>query len=152
MFFIGPEGVGDRGWVLIDAGLSGYAESIAAAAAARFGANARPAAIILTHGHFDHVGTLRTLAERLDAPVYDHDMELPYLTGRSPYPPPDPTVGGGIMASLSWTFPSGPVDVGERVRPLPADFSVPGLSGWGGSTLRVTRRVTSRSSAKATGR
>ncbi|AMV37451.1 MBL fold metallo-hydrolase [Planctomyces sp. SH-PL62] len=128
VFFAGE--AGDRNWVLIDAGLAGWADSIADAAADRFGEGARPSAIILTHGHFDHVGALRTLAERWDAPVYAHPLELPYLTGRSSYPPPDPTVGGGAMATLSWLYPRGPIDLGGRVRPLPADGSVPGLPRW----------------------
>ena len=128
--FIGAGDAGDRGWVLVDAGLPGSAERIAAAAARRYGAGARPAAIVLTHGHFDHVGALRTLAERWDAPVWAHPLELPYLTGRSAYPPPDPSVGGGAMARLSLLYPRGPIDLGDRVRALPEDASVPGLSGW----------------------
>ncbi|RYY12744.1 MAG: MBL fold metallo-hydrolase, partial [Cytophagaceae bacterium] len=57
-------------------------------------------------------------------------LELPYLTGRSSYPPPDPTVGGGLVAYLSFAYPKHPYDVGARVHPLPADGSVPGLPGW----------------------
>lgn len=130
LFFFGPPGVGDREWILIDAGLPGTAGMIARAAEKRFGAGARPAAIVLTHGHFDHVGALRELAERWDAPVYAHPLEMPYLTGRSPYPPPDPTVGGGALAALSWTYPRGPIDLGARARPLPEDGSLPGMPGW----------------------
>ena len=33
-------------------------------------------AILLTHGHFDHVGGVRFLAERGDAPIYIHSAEL----------------------------------------------------------------------------
>jgi len=33
-------------------------------------------AILLTHGHFDHVGGVRFLAERLDCPIYIHAAEL----------------------------------------------------------------------------
>src|SRR5687768_1130834 len=78
VYLYGEPTAGDRGWVLIDAGLQGTAGLIAEAAANRFGTGARPSAIVLTHGHFDHVGALRTLAERWDAPVYAHRLELPF--------------------------------------------------------------------------
>ncbi|HEV2146105.1 MAG TPA: MBL fold metallo-hydrolase [Longimicrobiaceae bacterium] len=130
VLFFGVPGAGDRGWVLVDTGIPGSAHRIAEAAAERFGRGARPAAIVLTHGHFDHVGAVRELAETWDVPVYAHELELPYLTGRSSYPPPDPTVGGGAMAALSFAYPRGPIDLGARVRPLPDDGSVPGMPGW----------------------
>ena len=129
LYFVGAPGAGDGAWVLVDAGLYGTAGRIARAAEARFGPGARPSAIVLTHGHFDHIGALQTLAARWDVPVYAHRLELPYLTGRSAYPPPDPTVGGG-MARLSPLYPKGPIDLGDRVRPLPDDGGVPGLPGW----------------------
>ncbi len=133
--FLGHPDAGDRGWVLVDAGLPGFAGAITRAAEARFGGS-RPAAIVLTHGHFDHVGALRDLAEQWDVPVYAHHLELPYLTGRSAYPPPDPTVGGGALAFSSPLFPPGPFDFGGRVRALAAgdggDASgpVPNAAGW----------------------
>lgn len=132
VYFYGAPDAGDRAWVLIDAGLPGpgSAQRIIAAAAERYGEDARPAAIVLTHGHPDHVGTLRTLADRWDAPVYAHEQELPYLTGRRSYPPPDPAAGGGAMSLLSPLFPRGPFNFEDRVRALPADGSVPGMQGW----------------------
>lgn len=123
--------IGDRsGWILLDAALAGYAGAIRQAAAERFGADSRPEAIVLSHGHFDHVGSLETLLETWDVPVYVHRLEMPYLTGRSPYPPPDPLVGGGSMALLSRLYPRGPIDLGARVRELPADGSVPSAREW----------------------
>ena len=56
-------------------------------------------------------------------------LEMPYLTGRSDYPPFDPTVGGAL-AFLARAFPHGGYDFGGRVQPLPEDGSVPGMPGW----------------------
>lgn len=123
--------VGDAArWVLVDAALQGYARAIRQAAEDRFGAGARPAAIVLTHGHFDHVGALRELLRDWDVPVFAHKLEMPYLTGRSPYPPPDPLVGRGAMALLSRAYPRGPIDLGPRVHELPSDGSVPDAPEW----------------------
>lgn len=130
VIFLGLPGAGDRGWVLIDAGLPGTAAMIRSAAEARFGENARPAAIIMTHGHFDHVGALKQLAEEWDAPVHAHPHELPYLNGTAAYLPGDPGVGGGLMARLARLYPTKPVDLGARLAPLPEDGTVPGASGW----------------------
>ncbi len=124
--------VGEPGgpWALVDAGLPGRAAQIQAAAEKRFGAKARPEAIVLTHGHFDHAGSARELADFWDVPIYAHLLDMPFLTGKSLFPPPDPTVGGA-MAFMSRFFPPNGMDLGGRVRVLPPDGSVPGLlPGW----------------------
>jgi glyoxylase-like metal-dependent hydrolase (beta-lactamase superfamily II) len=118
------------GWVLIDAGLPGSGNRIKRAAEKLYGKGTKPKAIILTHGHFDHVGALRNLLEEWDVPVYAHLLELPYLTGRSAYPPPDPTVGGGAMAFMSRIYPNKPIDIRRNVNELPSDGTVPHLPGW----------------------
>jgi glyoxylase-like metal-dependent hydrolase (beta-lactamase superfamily II) len=119
----------EQGWVLLDAGTQGYARKIREAAEGRFGPGSRPKAIILSHGHFDHAGSARDLAERWDVSVYAHPMEAPYLTGRSAYPPPDPTVGG-CMGLVSRWFPSTTTNIGVRLEDLPPGGLVPGLPGW----------------------
>src|SRR3954466_6081198 len=126
----GRPGAPSGSWVLIDAGLPGSAGRIMHAAEEWIGPWARPAAIVLTHGHFDHVGSLQMLLEQWDVPGYAHPLEPPYLTGRSAYPPPDPTVGGGTMAMLSRFYPRGPINLGLRLRAFADDGSVPGMPGW----------------------
>ncbi len=116
------------GWVLVDAGFPGCTHTIRREAERLF--DRPPTAILLTHGHFDHVGGLPALAEAWNVPVYAHRLELPYLTGRSSYPPPDPTVGGGGQSWMSPLFPRGPIDLGARARALPDGGAVPDLPGW----------------------
>jgi glyoxylase-like metal-dependent hydrolase (beta-lactamase superfamily II) len=123
-------GRGATSWALVDAGLAMGAARILGVAADRFGVDSRPAGIVLTHGHFDHVGALEGLLGVWDVPVYAHTAELPFLTGQADYPPPDPTVGGGWLARLSPLFPERGIDLGERARPLPANGDVPGMPGW----------------------
>ena len=67
--FWGPPRAGDREWVLIDTGLIGTKGFIRNAAAERFGRDSRPAAIVMTHGHFDHVGALEDLAKEWDVQI-----------------------------------------------------------------------------------
>jgi glyoxylase-like metal-dependent hydrolase (beta-lactamase superfamily II) len=117
-------------WVLVDAGMPNAAERIIRASDQRFGKENRPKAIILTHGHFDHVGAIVELIARWEVPVYAHELELPYLTGQADYPPGDPTVGGGLVSKISPLFPNHRINLGHWVRKLPADGSVPGMLGW----------------------
>ena len=56
-------------FVLIDAGMPKSADEIISVTEERFGTNSRPKAIILTHGHFDHVGAVIELIKHWDVPV-----------------------------------------------------------------------------------
>src|SRR4051812_48533359 len=112
-------------WVLVDAGIPGTARLIERAAARRFGAGHAPSAIVLTHGHFDHAGALEGLLEQWDAPVYAHPFERPYLEGRAAYPPPDPSVGGGLISSLSRFFPRKPIDIRSSLQDIQPSGELP---------------------------
>jgi glyoxylase-like metal-dependent hydrolase (beta-lactamase superfamily II) len=122
--------VGDpdtQDYVLIDAGMPDSADQIISITADRFGTKSRPKAIILTHGHFDHVGALIELVKHWDVPVYAHKLEMPYLTGEKSYPEPDSTVEGGLMAKMAPFFPHEPINLGDYIKTLPEDGTVPHL-------------------------
>ena len=118
-----------EGWVLVDAGLHGWTDRIQQWAARQMG-DAPPSAIVLTHGHFDHVGSLTELAARWNVPVYAHREELPYIRGERAYPPPDPSVGGGLMASISGLYPSSQDPFPGDLRALSDDGTVPFARSW----------------------
>ncbi|KAB7704388.1 MBL fold metallo-hydrolase [Bacillus aerolatus] len=112
-------------FVLVDTGMPDSANEIISVTEERFGANSRPKAIILTHGHFDHVGAIIDLVKHWEVPVYAHELEMPFLTGQRSYPEPDPTVEGGMISKMSPMFPNEPIDLGNNVEKLPSDGTVP---------------------------
>jgi glyoxylase-like metal-dependent hydrolase (beta-lactamase superfamily II) len=128
LYFVGEPEASDRGWVMIDAGMPLSTQKIMHAVRARFG-EARPAAILLTHGHFDHIGALGELAKLWDVPIYCHSAEAPFLNGRLAYPPADASLPGW-MAFSARLFPRGPKDFSGRLEILPNDGSVPFLADW----------------------
>ena len=130
VYFISQNHDGETVWYLVDAGLGDCADRIKKAAELTFRRESAPAGILLTHGHFDHIGALNQLAQHWDVPVYAHPLEIPYLTGQSAYPPPDPTVGGGSLAAVAALYPKKPITLDRPPRPYPADGRIPDLDGW----------------------
>jgi len=120
----------DGNWVLVDTGLRWSASKIKKMARQIFGDGTKPSAIILTHGHFDHVGALYELAVEWNIPVFAHYLEIPYITGKSSYPPTDPTVGGGLISYMSWMYPTHPINIHNYANALPENGRVPGLPEW----------------------
>ncbi len=116
-------------FVLVDTGMPYSATRIKYAVENRYGAGAKPTAIVLTHGHFDHAGSALALAEEWQVPVYAHRLEMPYLTGKSDYPPQDPTVGGAI-AQMSRLFPHSGYDLKTHIFALPENGEIMELRGW----------------------
>jgi glyoxylase-like metal-dependent hydrolase (beta-lactamase superfamily II) len=126
VYFVGEPG---KTWVLVDTGMRGSAGRIRAAAESIYGLTARPAAILLTHGHADHAGSAAELAGYWKVAIYAHPLEMPYLTGRSQYPPPDPTVGG-FLAMIGRFVTPRTCNLGDRVRELDHSLYALGLDGW----------------------
>lgn len=126
VFCRAPEG----SWVLVDTGVAGSKSAIMTAAKRFLGSDTKPSAIVLTHGHFDHVGSLETLAQAWDIPIFAHPLEHPYLNGSAAYPEGDPTVGGGLMASLSRFYPTKPVNVSPWLQELDPDGTIPAMPEW----------------------
>ena len=126
IFFVGTK----EKWFLVDAGLPGFSGRLIKTAEALFGIDNPPEFIFLTHGHFDHVGALELLLQKWDVPIYTHLLELPYLSGKSAYPPPDPAIGGGAMSYMSWLFPNRPYDFKDKIIPVEESFTLPGFSEW----------------------
>lgn len=117
-------------WVLVDAGMPKSGSEIINVAEERYGKNSPPSAIILTHGHFDHVGSIVDLMAHWNVPVYAHSLEFPFLTGQQSYPEPDVTVQGGTLAKISSIYPNEPINIQEVLHELPAQGAVPFLEDW----------------------
>jgi hypothetical protein len=54
----------------------------------------------------------------------------PTSTARARLPAADPSIADWLMSLLSPLYPRGPIGLGSRLRPLPADGSVPDMAGW----------------------
>ncbi len=129
VIFYGSPETGD--WVLIDAGMPKSGSELLSVAEDRFGKGSKPRAIILTHGHFDHVGSIVHLLDTWgNIPVYAHPLEMPFLTGAESYPEPDPSVDGGMLAKISKLYPIEPINITPVLLPLPGDGHVPYMADW----------------------
>jgi glyoxylase-like metal-dependent hydrolase (beta-lactamase superfamily II) len=126
VYLVGRRG---GGWTLVDASVAGDARLIREAAESLYGPGNSPTAIVLTHGHPDHAGSALELSNLWGAPILAHPLELPYLTGKSQYPPVDPTVGG-FTAMLRRIVRHQPVHLGDRVHALDAPQVERAMPGW----------------------
>lgn len=123
--------IGDSSnWVIVDTGLENSADYIIETVKQHFGENNIPQSIILTHGHFDHIGSIIKLLKMWDVPIYIHELELPYITGQKDYPLPDPSTDEGLVSKMSPTFPHTSIDINNKVKPLPNDGSIPNMKDW----------------------
>ena len=116
-------------WLLIDTGLENSEHFIKEAAEVNFGENP-PDAILLTHGHFDHVGSLKALTRYWNVSAYIHPEELAFITGQKDYPVPDDNASDGFVAKMSESFPHSSIDIGHFAAVLPENGVVPFAGEW----------------------
>ncbi len=125
-------------WALIDAGWAKDGPSIKRAAESVFGADTRPASILLTHCHPDHAGSALHLARIWGCPVYVHPDELPLANGDfaaiTRYAGPlDHWVVLPLMRAMGRRRRDAMLarsSLGDVSRPLEPGAGVPGLPDW----------------------
>lgn len=141
-------------WTLIDAGWAKDGPAIRTAAEAAFGADTRPASILLTHAHPDHSGSALELARAWDCVVYLHPAELPLATGdfaaiKAYAGPLDAWLIVPLMRGMGRRRREAMLarsSLRDVARSLAPGAGVPGLVQAGSaSPRRATRRATSRS-------
>ncbi len=85
-----------EGPLLVDSGMPGESRKLL-----NYLGGVKPAALLLTHHHLDHVGGARMLWERFRLPIYAHPLDIPFISGeqRRPPFPPVPWLGDWIANS-----------------------------------------------------
>ena len=119
-------------WVLIDTAWAGSHDSIIAAADSLYGSGTRPTAILITHMHPDHTGSVRELVKRWDVPVYAHPAEVPQAQQKPVEEHTNP-LDRHVLSPLMKVLPPDVMpqpDLTDVVRPLEPINRVPGLSEW----------------------
>lgn len=93
-------------WTMVDSGMAGDAEQIVAQLDKAGYDLANLQAIVLTHAHSDHTGTVAELCRLSGAPVQAHQAEVPYIeqTESLTYP-------SRLRRMLGWLF--------KRISPTP---------------------------------
>ncbi|MCK9536404.1 MAG: MBL fold metallo-hydrolase [Bacilli bacterium] len=125
-FIIGNVRMRKYDWVIVDTGISNSGKTIVRTGEKLFGILGAPQAIVLTHGHFDHIGGVEKILDRWNVPVYAHSEEIPYLVGEKSYPEPQPEVEG-LVSKMSPFFPQHYL---KNIIPLPPDGYVPCMPEW----------------------
>ncbi|MFC2153016.1 MBL fold metallo-hydrolase [Actinomycetota bacterium] len=118
---------GDEGVLLIDTGLPRQEGIVIDALTGMGRATTDVVAILITHGHVDHVGGAAALVEASSGKLYAARADTPMIEGREPKPPPPVMESIPFMGRIMSLLPSGaPVRVDHVIEDpdsrLPADI------------------------------
>ncbi len=123
-------------WALIDAAWPQCGQLIKTTAESLFGANTRPAALLLTHIHPDHSGSALELAQLWNLPVFVHPDELP-LAAEQLIPEYFNPLDRWLIAPLMKLLPRRRLDqkrsgdsLADVVRAFDPNAGVPGIPDW----------------------
>jgi glyoxylase-like metal-dependent hydrolase (beta-lactamase superfamily II) len=123
-----------EGAIMIDGGTPGQVDGLLAGLER---ASVRPEEIqlmVVTHGHWDHIGSAKQIKEATGARIAMHRLEKEYLEESvEPPPPPGVTTWGRVLVKLvgmsasSAEIPTADVDIelGEEALSL-AEYGIPG--------------------------
>lgn len=124
-----PAGLGQAGWILVDAGAPGYGPLLMEQVLAHTGGE-RPKVLLLTHGHIDHVAAAQAIRTQWRSLIAAGRAEMPFLLGPARYNRlPDQTLlhrlfqrSGPALAGRNVQVP---LDEGRRLGDL-LTYVVPG--------------------------
>jgi glyoxylase-like metal-dependent hydrolase (beta-lactamase superfamily II) len=119
-------------WTVVDAAHPVHA-AIVPKAVGRLLGTRRPARVVLTHAHIDHGGSLRTLSQRWDLPVWTHALEAGFVSGEASYRRIESgslvfNLSRSLLREAAWKMPvSQTLQEGDRVGGMQV-IHVPGHS------------------------